>query len=53
MEKFQFFGENYGLTPLEKYQNFDFFNFDFRVKKTPFSFLEYQQKRFPGLWSLQ
>ena len=27
MEKFQFFSENYWLTLLEKYQNFDFFNF--------------------------
>ena len=45
--------QNHGLTPLEKYQNFDFFNFVILESKTLFSFLEYRQKRFPGLFSLQ
>ena len=59
-EKWPFFGLINGLTPLEKYQFFDFLIFWFlearkaffrsRIWSRRFSVLEYRKKYFPGLF---
>ena len=53
MGKWPFFDKNYGLTPLEKSQFFDFFNFFFYGLEKRFYVLEYYKTYFPGLYCLK
>ena len=53
MEKWPFFDQNHGLTPLEKSQFFDFLNFLFYELERRFFVLEYYKTLFPGLYCLK
>ena len=48
MEKWPFWNENHGLTPLEKSQFFDFFNFLFYTLERLVFVLENRKTYFPG-----
>ena len=50
MEKWRFFDQNDGLTPLEKSQFFDFLNFFFFRLEKRFFVLEYCKTNFRGLY---
>ena len=50
MEKWPFFDQNHGLTPLGKSQFFDFLNFFFYGLERRFFVQEYSKKHFPGLY---
>ena len=47
------FGQNHGLTTLEKCQLFDFLNILFLYPRKAFFVLEYPKRHFPGLYSLK
>ena len=49
MEKSPNLDQNHGLTPLEKTQFFDFFNFLFLKLKNAFFAEEYHKTDFPGV----
>ena len=49
LEKLQFFELNHGLTPLEKAEFYDCFNFFFYSVERRFYFLEYRKTYFSGL----
>ena len=49
MEKWPILDQNHGLTPLNKTQFFDFFNFLFLQLKKEFFAGEYHKTHFPGL----
>ena len=51
--KWPFLYQNHGLTPLEKYQFFDFLNFLFLQLRKAFFVLEYRKTHFPGLYCLK
>ena len=53
MEKWPFFDQNHGLTPLEKSQFFDSLNFFFYGLERCFYVLEYCKTHFPGLYCLK
>ena len=53
LEKWPFFDQNYGLTPLEKSQFFDFLNVLFSRLDRRFFVLEYCKTHFPGLYCLK
>ena len=53
MEKWPFFDQNHGLTPLEKSQFFDFLNFVFWGARKAFFVLEYCKTHFPSLYCLK
>ena len=54
MEKWPFFDQNHGLTPLEKSQFFDFLNFFFFYGlERRFSGVEYSKTHFSGLYCLK
>ena len=54
MEKWPFFGQNHGLTPLEKSQLVDFLNFFFFYGlQRRFCVLEYSKTHFRGLYCLK
>ena len=50
MEKWSFFDQNHGLTPLEKSQFLDFLNFFFYALERRFFVQEYCKTHFPGLY---
>ena len=50
MEKWPFFDQNHGLTPLEKSQFFDFLNVLFYRLDRRFFVLEHCKTPFPGLY---
>ena len=52
-EKWPFFGQNHGLTPLEKCQFFVFLNFLFLSPRKAFFVLEYHKRHFFGLYCLK
>ena len=53
MDKWPFFHQNHGLTPLEKSQFFDFLNFFFYGLERGFFVAEYSKTYFPGLYCLK
>ena len=53
MEKWPFFDQSHGLTPLEKCQFFDFWTSCFFSLERVFFVLEYRKRHFPGLYCLQ
>ena len=53
MEKWPFFDQNHGLTPLEKSQFFDFLNFVFSGLEKRFFVVEYCKTYFRGLYCLK
>ena len=53
MEKWPFFDQKHGLTPLEKSQFFDFLNLFFYRLEWNFLALEYCKTQFPGLYYLK
>ena len=53
LEKSPIFEQNHGLTPLEKCQFFDFFNFLFLCLEMRFLVQEYHETHFPGLYCLK
>ena len=52
MEKWPFFGQNHGITTLQKSQFFDFLNVFYRLEKG-FFVLEYWKTNFRGLYCLK
>ena len=50
LEKWPFLNQNDGLTPLEKCQFFDFWNFLFLWFRKRFFVLEYRKRHFPSLY---
>ena len=50
LKKRPFLDQNHGLTPLEKYQFLDFWNFLFYSLEKPFFVLEYRKTHYPGLY---
>ena len=50
LEKWPFFDQNHGLTPLEKCQLFDFLNFFLYSLERRFFVQEYHQRHFLGLF---
>ena len=50
MEKWPILAQNNRLTPLEKCQYFDFFNFLFLQARKAVFFLEHHKTHFPGLY---
>ena len=53
MEKWSFLDQNYGLTPLEKFQFFDFFDFLFLYPRKAFFPSRISYRHFPGLYCLK
>ena len=53
LEKWPFFFQNHGYTPLEKCQFFDFLNLFFYSLNRCFFVVEYRKRRFPGLYCLK
>ena len=53
LEKWPFFGEKHGLSPLEKCQFFDFLNFFFDNLEISIFVVKYRKKYFPGLYCLK
>ena len=53
LEKRPFFEQNHGLTPLEKSQFFDFFNFFILSLERRFLVLQYRKTHFPGPYCLK
>ena len=53
LEKWPFFDQNRGLTPLEKFQLFDFWTSGFYRLGKRFFVLEYHKRYFPGLYCLK
>ena len=53
MEKWPIFDKNHGLTPLGKWQFFDFLNFLFLYPRNTFFLLEYRKTHFPLLYCLK
>ena len=50
VEEWPILDKHHGLTPLEKFQFFDFFNFFFYSLQRRFLLLEYSKTHFPGLY---
>ena len=53
LKTWPFLDQNHGLTPLEKWQFFDFLNFLFLQPRKMFFVLECFKRHFPGLFSLK
>ena len=53
LEQCPFLTRNHGLTALEKYQFFDFLNFEFLLPTKAFFVLEHHKRHFPGLYCLE
>ena len=49
LEKWPFFDQSHGLTPLEKCQFFHILKFLFLYPRKASFFLEYRKRQFPGL----
>ena len=52
-EKWPFWDQNHGLTPLEKCQFFDVLTSCFHILERPLFVLEYRKRHFPGLFCLK